>query len=321
MTTFTFSRGRRVLLALAATFCASGAFAQTPLRIILGYPPGGSTDVVARILQPRLGAELGVPVIVEAKTGANGTIGTDAVAKAAPDGNTVLLITSSPLVVVPHVQKTPYDTVRDLAPIGMIGQTPEALGVHPSSPVTTLQQFLERAKREDLRLASSDNGGLPHLAIELLKSTTGGRVIHVPYKGGGPAITDAMAGHVDGVVMDLAALIPHFRSGKLRPLVVTTAQRDPFMPDVPSAREAGLGNFEAVNWMGLFAPAKTPPAVMDKLHKALNKVLAEPEVADKLRAAALQPAPSTSSADFSRFVASEFGRWGKVAKDAGLRNE
>jgi tripartite-type tricarboxylate transporter receptor subunit TctC len=121
--------------------------------------------------------------------------------------------------------------------------------------------------------------------------------------------------------MDLAALIPHFRSGKLRPLVVTTAQRDPFMPDVPSAREAGLGNFEAVNWMGLFAPAKTPPAVMDKLHKALNKVLAEPEVADKLRAAALQPAPSTSSADFSRFVASEFGRWGKVAKDAGLRNE
>lgn len=316
-----FGHARRLLLALGAILFVGGASAQQPVRIILGYPPGGSTDVVARLLQPRLSAELGVPVIVESKAGANGTIGVDAVAKAPPDGNTLLLITSSPLVVVPHVQKTPYDTLRDLAPITLIGQSPEALGVHPSSPATNLQQFLDRAKREDLRLASSGNGGLPHLAIELLKSSTGGHVIHVPYKGGGPAITDAMAGHVDGVVMDLAALLPHFKSGKLRPLVVTAAERDPFLPDVPSAREAGLGSFQAVNWMGIYAPAKTPAPVVDRLHKAVLKILAEPETVQKLHNVALQPMTSASPAEFSKFVAAEYARWGKVAKDAGLRNE
>jgi len=322
MTHSSFRPARRLLLALAATCCMGAAFAQQqPLRIILGYPPGGSTDVVARILQPRLGAELGVPVIVEAKAGANGTIGVDYVAKAAPDGNTILLISSSPLVVVPHVQKTPYDTVRDLAPVSLIGQTPEALGVHPSNPATNLQQFLERAKREDLRLASSGLGGVPHLAIEQLKATTGGRVIHVPYKGGGPAISDAMAGHVDGVVMDLAALLPHFKTGKLRPLVVTAGHRDPFLPDVPNSREAGLGSFEAVNFLGVYAPAKTPAAVVDRLHKAIVKIAAEPETAEKLRNVALQPVTSASPAEFSKFIASEFARWGKVAKDAGLRNE
>jgi tripartite-type tricarboxylate transporter receptor subunit TctC len=318
-------RRRRLVAAALATPAASlfagSAFAEQPLRIVLGYPPGGSTDVVARILEPRLRAELGVPVVVDTKAGANGAIGTDFVAKAAPDGNTLLLITASPLVVVPHVQKTPYDTVRDIAPIGMIGQTPEALGVNPSSGVTNLQQLLERAKREDLRLASSGNGGLPHLTIELLKATAGGRVIHVPYKGGGPAITDAIAGHVDGVVMDLAALVPHFKAGKLRPLVVTSARRDPFVPDVPNAREAGLGNFEAVNWMGLFAPAKTPPALIEKYHKVLSRIVMEPEVAEKLRGVGLQPAVSASSAEFTQFVANEYARWGKVAKDAGLRNE
>lgn len=323
MTTPSHRSTRRLLLALAASFCVGGVSAQQqqPLRIILGYPPGGSTDVVARILQPRLNAELGVPVVVESKVGANGTIGVDAVAKAPPDGNTLLVITSSPLVVVPHVQKTPYDTLRDLAPITLIGQSPEALGVHPSSPATNLQQFLDRAKREDLKLASSGNGGLPHLAIELLKASSGGRVIHIPYKGGGPAINDAMAGHVDGVVMDLPALLPHFNSGKLRPLVVTAPQRDPFLPDVPSAREAGLGAFEAVNWMGVYAPAKTPPAVVDRLHKTMLKILAEPETVQRLRAVALQPVTSASPAEFSKFVASEYARWGKVAKDAGLRNE
>jgi tripartite-type tricarboxylate transporter receptor subunit TctC len=233
----------------------------------------------------------------------------------------VLLITSSPIVVVPHVQKTPYDAVHDLMPISLVGQTPEALGVHPSSPATNLQQFLERAKREDLRIASSGNGGLPHLAIELLKSGAGGRVIHVPYKGGGPAITDAMAGHVDGVVMDLAALLPHFKSGKLRPLVVTAAARDPFLPDVPSSREAGLGSFEAVNWMGVYAPAGTPAPIAERLHKAIVKVVSEPETAAKLRGVALQPITSGSPGEFARFVASEFSRWSKIAKDAGLRNE
>jgi tripartite-type tricarboxylate transporter receptor subunit TctC len=314
---------RRSLVALAATtLCAGAAFAQgQPLKIILGYPPGGSTDVVARILQPRLNQELGVPVVIETKAGANGAIGTDFVAKAAPDGNTLLLITSSPLVVVPHVQKTPYDTVKDIAPVGMIGMTPEALGVHPSSPITTMEQFFAKTKRDGTKLASSGQGGLPHLTIELLKTTAGGNIVHVPYKGGGPAISDAMAGHVDGVVMDLAALLPHFKSGKLRPLVVATPKRDNFIPDVPSAKEAGLGNFEAVNWMGLFAPAKTPQATLDRLNKVLTRIVQEPEVAEKLRGIGLQPQTSASSQEFTQFVATEFGRWAKVANNAGLKSE
>ncbi len=322
MTTTLTSPTRRLLIALAATLCAGAVHAQQqPLKIILGYPPGGSTDVVARVLQPRLTQELGVPVVIDTKAGANGAIGTDFVAKSAPDGNTILLITSSPLVVVPHVQKTPYDTVKDLAPIGLIGLTPEALGVHPSSPATNLQQFLDRAKKENLKLASSGNGGLPHLTIELLKSTAGGNITHIPYKGGGPAINDALAGHVDGVVMDLAALLPHFKSGKLRPLVVAIPKRDPFLPDVPSAREAGLGNFEAVNWMGLFAPARTPPAVLDRLNKVLTKIVQEPDIAEKLRGIGLQPQTSASSQEFTQFVASEFTRWAKVANNAGLKSE
>lgn len=323
MTAIRSSLTRRSLVALAAALSVGGALAQQsqPLKIILGYPPGGSTDVVARILQPRLTQELGVPVVIETKAGANGAIGTDFVAKAAPDGNTILLITSSPLVVVPHVQKTPYDTVKDIAPIGMIGLTPEALGVHPSSPITTMEQFFAKGKKDGLKLASSGNGGLPHFTIELLKTTAGGNIVHVPYKGGGPAISDAMAGHVDGVVMDLAALLPHFKSGKLRPLVVATPKRDPFIPDVPSAREAGLGNFEAVNWMGLFAPAKTPPAAMDRLHKALTKIVQEPEIAEKLRGIGLQPSTSANSQEFTQFVAGEFTRWANVANNAGLKSE
>ena len=317
---FSFMRIACAMLVAVSAFIGN-AHAQQPLRIILGYPPGGSTDIVARILQPVLAQELGVPIVIENKAGANGTIGVNAVAKAAPDGNTLLLITSSPIVVVPHVQKTPYNTLTDLAPISLVGQSPEALGINPSLPVKTLAELLAHAKQEDLRLASSGNGGLPHLAIELLKSSTGGRVLHVPYNGTGPAITAAMGGHVDGVVVDLAALMPHFKSGKLRPLVVTSEERDSFIPDVPTAKEQGLGAFIAVNWMGVYAPAHTPAATVAKLHAAIVKAVSMPEVAAKLRGTALQPVTSTSPAEFSRFVASEFARWGKVAADAGLRND
>jgi tripartite-type tricarboxylate transporter receptor subunit TctC len=184
-----------------------------------------------------------------------------------------------------------------------------------------MEQFFAKSKKDGMKLTSSGQGGLPHLTIELLKTTAGGNIVHVPYKGGGPAISDAMAGHVDGVVMDLAALLPHFKSGKLRPLVVATPKRDNFIPDVPSAKEAGLGNFEAVNWMGLFAPAKTPQATLDRLNKVLTRIVQEPEVAEKLRGIGLQPQTSASSQEFTQFVATEFGRWAKVANNAGLKSE
>lgn len=313
---------RRALMAAVLALSASlPALAQTPLRLIVGYPPGGSNDIVARILAPRLGAVLGTHVVVENRAGANGTVGAGFVAKAEPDGHTLLVVSSSPLVIVPHVMKLPFETLRDLAPIGQVGLTPEAVGVNPALGITTLQQLVERSKQQDVRISSSGNGGLPHLTIELLKAATQGRIVHVPYKGGGPAVVDAMAGHVDAVVMDLSALMPQFKAGTLRPLAVTTARRDEFLPEVPTAAELGFASVNAANWIGLFAPGRTPPELVARLHAALGKVLAMPEVAQQLRAAALSPASSPSPAAFAQFVAQEHARWAQVVRQAGVSNE
>ena len=312
---------RLSFLACALGAVGSAALAQQPLRLVLGYPPGGSNDITARIIAPRLGAELGVNVIIENKAGANGTVGADHVAKAAPDGNTLLLISSSPLVIAPHVIRVPFDTVRDFAPVNQIGLTPEAIGVNPALGIDSLKQLLDRARTQDVRVSSSGNGGLPHLTIELLKEATKGRLVHVPYKGGGPAVADAVAGHVEAVVMDLSALHAQFKGGKLKPLAVTTAQRDPLLPDVPTSAELGWPTVNAANWIGVFAPARTPEAVVNRLHAAIATVVAQPEVAKQLRDAALNPATMASPAEFKQFVAGEFARWGKVVKDAGIRNE
>lgn len=312
---------RAVAGALLLAGCALQAQAQTPLRLVVGYPPGGSNDIVARILAPRLGAVLGTNVVVENRAGANGTVGAGSVAKAEPDGHTLLVVSSSPLVIVPHVMKVPFDTLRDFAPIGQVGLTPEAVGVNPALGISSLQQLVERSKTQDVRISSSGNGGLPHLTIELLKAATKGRIVHVPYKGGGPAVVDAIAGHVDAVVMDLSALMPHFKGGKLRAVAVTTAQRDEFLPEVPTAAELGYASVNAANWIGLFAPGRTPPATVARLHAALGQVLAQPEVAQQLRTAALSPVSSASPAAFAQFVAKEHARWAEVVRDAGVTNE
>lgn len=311
------------LLALAGALGAasSAALAQQPVRLILGYPPGGSNDIAARIIAPRLGAELGVNVIIENKAGANGTVAADFVAKSAPDGNTLFLVSSSPLVIAPHVIRVPFDTPRDFTPINQVALTPEAIGVNTALGINSLKQLLDRARTQDVRVSSSGNGGLPHLTIELLKEATKGRLVHVPYKGGGPAVADAVAGHVDAVVMDLSALHAQFKGGKLKPLAVTTAQRDPLLPDVPSAAELGWPSVNAANWIGVFAPARTPEAVVKKLHAALAAVVAQPEVVKQLRDAALNPATMASPAEFKQFVAQEYARWGKVVKDAGVTND
>lgn len=313
------SRTSALLFALA--LFAGGALAQQPTRLIIGYPPGGSNDIVARIIAPRLAAELGTTVVIENKVGANGTVGADFVAKAAPDGNTLLLVSSSPLVIVPHVMRVPFDTLRDLVPVNQVGLTPEAIGVNPALGIDSLGRLLERSRTQDVRISSSGNGGLPHLTIELLKDATRGRIIHVPYKGGAPAVADAVAGHVDAVVMDLSALHAQFKAGKLKPLAVTTAQRDPLLPDVPTSAELGWPTVNAANWIGVFAPAKTPDAVVSRLHTAISKVVAMPEITRQLRDAAMNPATMASPVEFRQFVAQEHARWGKVVKAAGVTNE
>lgn len=315
---------RRGLLALLASLCLIGRADAQPgvVRLVVAYPPGGSNDVAARILAPRLGAELGANVIIDNRAGANGSVGADAVAKAPADGSTLLLISASPLVIVPHVMaRTPYETLRDFAPVNQVAQTPEAIGVHPALGIASLGQLLERAKTEDVRISSSGNGGMPHLTIELLKAASKGRIIHVPYKGGGPAVADAVAGHVEAVVMDLSALQQQFKGGKLKPLAVTSARRDDFLPEVPTARELGLPSVDAANWIGMFAPARTPAATIARLNKALLKVLALPEVVAQLQAAALTPVSQASPAAFAGFVAREHARWGRVVRETGVSNE
>jgi tripartite-type tricarboxylate transporter receptor subunit TctC len=314
----------RRILALLASLAAATAFAQDypnrPIKFIVGFPPGGSNDIVARIIAPKLSEALGQPVVVENKPGANATIGTDFVAKSPPDGYTLLVASASPLVLAPNTGKTPYDTLKEFAGITTVGVTPEAIAVHPSVPAKTLKELVEIAKTQDVTLSSSGAGGMPHLAIETFKAASRGRIVHVPYKGAGPAITDTVGGHVNGVVMDLPPLLNQIKEGKLRVLGITSDQRATSLPDVPTTVEQGYPTFIAVNWLGVLAPSATPKPVIDKLHAALVKIVADPAVRESLLKVAVEPSSSKSPADFQKFLQSEFDKWGKVARDAGVKS-
>ena len=304
--------------ALTLPVQAQATYPNKPIRLVIGYPPGGSNDIVARIVTPLMGEILGQQLVVENRPGANGTMGAASVAKSSADGYTLLLTSASPLVIAPHLMpKRPFDVMRDFQPVGLVGLTPEAIAVGPSLPVKSFQEMLELARRQDITIASSGNGGLPHLTIELLKRASKGRITHVPYKGGGPAVADTVAGHVNAVTMDLPALIAFVRDGRLKALAVTSEKRVDFLPDVPTAAEQGLPSFEAVNWLGIFAPAGTPTAVVNTLHAAINKAVADPRVREQLNRAAVVSQTSADSAAFTAFVSKENERWGKVARETG----
>lgn len=312
-------------LALAAAFAPGFAVAQDypakPVRIIVGYPPGGSNDIVARIVAPRLGEVLGTSVIVENKSGVSGAIGADYVAKSAADGYTLLLASASPVVITPHtVPKIPFNTLTDFAPINTVGLTPEAIAVAPSLGVKNLKDMLTLARTRQISLASSGTGGLPHLTIELLIQAAKGQIVHVPYKGAGPAVTDTLAGHVQGIVMDVPPLYPFIQDGRLLALAVTSDKRVAFLPNVPTAQEE-LPGFNVTNWVGVFAPAKTPAAVVQKLNAALGKVVAREDVKAQLLKVAVVPSTMASPQVFQQFVAAEFNRWGKLVKDRNIVTE
>ncbi len=312
-------------VAAAALVTASGVasgqdYPTKPIRLIVGFPPGGSNDIMARIVAQPLSQVLGVPVIVENKPGANATIGADFVAKAAPDGYTMLLASASPMVITPHVfDKIPYNTVKDFTAVGNIGVTPEVIAINPKLSPKDLRELVAYAKANDVRLASAGNGGIAHFAIEMFKRQSGGRIVHVPYKGGAPGATDAVAGHIEGIIVDLPAVIGLIRDGQLRAVGVMADQRSDFLPEVQSAAEQGMPALLASNWAGLFVPAGTPKPVVDRLHDALNKVVAMPDVKEQLRKNGVSPQASTSSAEFQRFIAGEFTKWGQVATEAGLK--
>lgn len=315
------------ILASLALCCAphvparAADFPEKPITLVVGFSAGGSNDITARAIAQPLSEVLGVPVVVENKVGAAGMIATSQVARSSADGYTLMVASASPIVVSPHTQPhVPYDAKKDFSPISLIGLTPEVLAVHPKVPATNLQEFIGLAKDKEVSLASSGNGGLPHLAIELFKtSAPEARILHVPYKGAAPAVSDALAGHVDGVVVDLPAVSQHIAAGRLRGIALANDGRSEFLADLPTSVEQGLPGFVAVNWIGLLAPANTPQPVIDKLHAAVLRISERPELKSTLANAAVQVSVSKTPGEFKAFLDAEYEKWGNVVKTAGIK--
>lgn len=312
---------KRVLLACAALLIAGSALAQypaRPIRLIVGIPPGGAPDVAARVVGEKIGALLGQPVVVENHAGSNGNIAGDLVAKAPPDGYTLLLGQDSIIAVNPHLYRSmPFDTLKDLVPIATVAQNQFVLSVNPSLPVRTFQEFIEYARkaRPPLAYASGGNGSQHHLSMELLKQRAGIELLHVPFKGGAPATTATVAGDT-AVLFSGTSTAPQIRAGKLRALAVTGARRSRDFPDLPTIGEFYPG-YEVTIWLGIFAPAATPTPVVERLRAAIGAALADPAVESRLRnAGGLEPMITTPQ-EFAALVRSDHAKYGKLVREVG----
>jgi tripartite-type tricarboxylate transporter receptor subunit TctC len=317
---------RAMILALG-TLASHAALAQAypakPVRLVVPFPPGGSTDIVARIVAQKLSDRLGQQVVVENRGGAGGTIGAEAVAKAAPDGYTLVLGTTSTHAVAPNVYaRIGYDPVKDFAPISLIAVTPYLLVVNPSVNVKSLQEFVGyvKARPGKLNYASAGTGSTTHLAMEMLKSAAGLYIVHIPYNGNGPAGTAVIAGQVEILFGSLPAVLPHAKSGRVRPLAVGTPKRSPSLPDVPTVAESGFPGFDASLWLAIMAPAGTPAPIVDRLQKEIHAVIASPDTADALNKAGAEPITSTP-AELAAMVKDGVEKYGKVVKQAGVKPE
>lgn len=318
----------RLLLAAAALATAfvpalapAQEFPSRPVKIVVAYPPGGAVDQVARLLAEKLQASLGQPVIIDNRAGAGGLVGSDAAAKSPADGYTLLLGTVSSHAIAPAVyRKMPYDPVADFAPVSLVALTPYIITVNPDVPARTLSELvaLAKAKPNALNFGSSGTGTTPHLAGELFNTMAGTKIAHIPYKGSAPMLTDLLGGQVQ-VAFD-NTVIPSIKAGKLRGLAVTGPARLAAVPDIPTAQEAGLPGYEAVGWMGLYAPKGTPPAVVNRLAADTAKAMAAPDVRDKLNAMGFQ-ARTDTPAEFDAYLRGETAKWAKVARDANVQPE
>jgi tripartite-type tricarboxylate transporter receptor subunit TctC len=314
------------ILSLALGMLAAGAamaqapYPSRPVSMIVGFAPGGGTDTASRIIAKKLTENLGQSVVVENKAGAGGNIATDFVVKSAPDGYTILLASVGAMAITPHLPpKPPYEPLRDLAPITMAVVFPNVLVLHPSVPANTLAEFvaLAKAKPGAINYGSSGIGNLGHLAGELFRSVARIDIVHVPYKGGGPATTDLLGGQIAAVFATPASVVGHIKAGRLRALATTGAQRSPAMPEVPTIAESGYPGYEATNWYAYVAPVKTPKEILARLNQELVKVLAVPEVREQLLSHGLEPKPGTSEA-LARYMESEYATWGKVVREARI---
>lgn len=311
------------VLAIAGTGSAQAQVAGKPIRIIVPFPPGGNVDINARLIAPGVSEMLGQPVAVENRAGASGQIGAEAVAKSAPDGHTLMVVSSTVMTNVPAVDpNVRYDILRDFVPIGRIAEVPFVIVVHPSVPAKTTRQFIALAKSRpgELRMAVGGTGTSSHLVAELLALSTGTRMLIVPYKGAAPALTDLLGGHVDTRIDQISSSMPHIKSGKMRAIAVTTAERVSLLPDLPTLSESGVPGFEASVVTAMLGPAGIPSNVVSRLNGALVKVLADPAVVERFTALGAEVRPSTSD-ELAAFIKEDLARWRKVVREAGIKLE
>ena len=308
------------LAAGAAAQDPAATYPNRPIRIVVGFSPGGATDIVARTVANEMQRTWGQPVVIDNKPGGGSNIGSDIVAKAPPDGYTLLLGTIANATNMSIYKNMTYDTLRDFAPVTQTVSAPSVLVVNPNVPANNLKELIALAKAQPGKLAyaSSGAGGSPHLAGEMLAQRAGIQIIHVPYKGAAPALADVLSGVVAMGFKTALSAIPHMQTGKLRPIAVAAAQRLPQIPNVPTMAEAGMPGFEVSSWNGLLAPAKTPAPIIAKLHREVVRILALPEVRERFAAQGADPVGS-SPEEFRAYIAAEIDKWAKVVRESGAR--
>ena len=317
--------GLRVAALLGTALLAGQACGQAypvkPIRLVVPQPPGGGNDTIARLISQKLSAALKQQFTVDNRAGAGGLIGADIVAKAAPDGYTLLLANVAGMVIVPNIQKSmPYDALKDFAPVSLIASAPLLVVVHPSLPVTSIKQLISlgKAKPGQINYASNGVGTSTHLATEMFKTMTKTDFVHIPYKGLGGAITDLLSGQVQLMFSSAVAMMPHVQSGRLRAIAMTGARRSAAIPHIPTVAEAGVPDYESGSWYGISAPAGTPRTIIDLLNQEIVAAVRAPDITDKLVAEAVIPVGS-SPAEFATHIQKEFARIGQVIKSSGAK--
>jgi len=311
------------VLALAPAAAALAAYPDRPVRIVVPSPPGGGTDTSTRIIAPRIGELLGQQIVIDNRGGASGNIGAELVARATPDGYTLLAViashTSNPAV----MKKVAYDLARDFAPISQTVTLPNVLATHPSLPVKSVKELvaLARARPGQLQFATGGIGANQHLAMELFLAETGTKMVHVPYKGVGPALMDTVAGHVPVMMGNILVAMPQVRAGRLRALGVTSAKRATGAPEIPTIAESGVPGYEGVQWYGLLAPAGTPRDIVVRLHAVTVKALQEPDIRKRFSDDGAETTPSPTPEAFGEIIRNDLAKWARVVKQAGIQPE
>jgi tripartite-type tricarboxylate transporter receptor subunit TctC len=311
-------------LGMAVAFAANAqTYPSKPIRFVSPYPPGGANDILARIVGQKLGESVGQQIVIENRAGATGNIGAEVVAKAAPDGYTILMGQASNLTInVSLMSKMPYDPVRDFAPVTLVATTPNLLVVHPSLPVRTVKDLvvLARAKPGSINYASSGSGSAGHLAAELFKRVAHIDMVHIPYKGAAPALTDVVAGQAQLYFTSPISAQPFVKAGRLRMVAVTSLKRSPSMPDIPTVAESGYPDFDVVSWWGILTPAGVPKDIIARLHTEIVKVLALPEIKAKFADQGADVASDTPE-QFAAYIKTEIAKWARLIKELGVKSE